>query len=776
MSAVAAFSLLLSSTGSAALTTSGAGLAVADPASLALAALFAPRADAEAAMAPSAPTQDASTSEVPPLEAAVEDAPAAASASDTGAAGTQLALPLGDPVPTGSAAQSPPAAPVQLALALDDPAPAAPQQASAPAPQGEWGASSAAGTDGQSSAEPVSNAQAAPAAAAPAQAGPPVNERVAPPPTPVEQELIDGRRRPDEHRQLPDEVRQENPGAIRSPPPQAFPADHVPIPDRWRLIQSLGVVTENWRDPYNQNTLKGDRPICLPTDEEQERRRQAGIARCATPRFLGLHGHDWFFNLTAISDTVIEPRSFPIPVGIQTSQNPGQNDLFGRDNSLAAVQTFIFSAALIKGSTAYRPPDVEWRLTLAAQANYVDVPERRVLDVRPTQGSNRFDYFLGVQEAFLDYHLGNTSYRYDFYSIRVGIQEWQEDFRGFLFNDSQLGIRLFGNRDNNRVQFNLAAFWRLEKDTNSGLNDVTQRPRDDWVLTANLYRQEFPFINTTSEVSVTWNINREQGQVHVDDNGFPVRPSLIGDLRARSYDAVYLGYGIDGHYGRLNFTGQLYGLFGQDRNNAFTGRPARISAFFGAIEPSYDMNWIRIRGSALYASGDSNPFDNVQHGFDAIFENPVFAGADTSYWIRQTVPFVGGARAVSLNGRNGILNSLRSSKEEGQSNFVNPGTILLGTGADFDILPQLRVSTNINHLWFQNTTVLERLRQQCCIRRDIGWDVSASAIYRPFVTQNIVLRLSGALLQPGDGFRDLFTNEPRDHRYYSILFNAILTY
>jgi hypothetical protein len=91
--------------------------------------------------------------------------------------------------------------------------------------------------------------------------------------------------------------------------------------------------------------------------------------------------------------------------------------------------------------------------------------------------------------------------------------------------------------------------------------------------------------------------------------------------------------------------------------------------------------------AVLYASGDGKPFNNTQAGFDAIFENPIFAGADTSYWIRQSIPFAGGGRAVSINGRNGILNSLRSSKEEGQSNFVNPGTVLLGAGADFDITP-----------------------------------------------------------------------------------------
>ena len=33
-----------------------------------------------------------------------------------------------------------------------------------------------------------------------------------------------------------------------------------------------------------------------------------------------------------------------------------------------------------------------------------------------------------------------------------------------------------------------------------------------------------------------------------------------------------------------------------------------------------------------------------------------------------------------------------------------------------------------------------------------------------------------AVLQPGAGFRDLFANVENDRRYYSVLFNAILTY
>lgn len=601
-------------------------------------------------------------------------------------------------------------------------------------------------------------------------------EPTEPPTPPSEEALIDGRRRPDIRHDLPDPVNQINPGAVRQPPPEAFPEEHLAVPDRWRLSESLGLVRSRWSDPYNQNLLKGDVPICLPTDEEQARRRAAGIARCATPRFLGLTGHDWFFAVSAISDTVIEPRTFPIPVGVQTTQRPGSNDVFGRNHSLVLSQTFIASVALIKGSTAFVPPHVEYRLTLALNANYVDVGERRVLFVEPSRGTDRTDYALGVQEAFIDYHIRNVSDRFDFDSVRVGIQPFQFDFRGFLFQDQQLGIRLFGNRDNNRFQYNIAAIWRLEKDTNSGLNNLFQSPRDDWILHANLFRQDFPFVGLTSQASLTWNMNRERGEIEVDDNGFPVRPALFGNLRARNYDAFYIGYSTDGRIGRINFTSSAYALLGSDRRNVFTDRNARLQSFFFAAEPSYDFNWIRVRGAALFASGDGNPYDNVERGFDHLFENPIFAGADTSYWIRQTIPFAGGARAVSMNGRNGLLVNLRSSKEQGQSNFANPGTMLLGVGADLDLTPRFRLSGNINHLWFHRTRILEELRMQGTIRRDIGWDLSAAAIWRPRMTQNIVFRLSAAMLHSGTGFRDLFENTNRSRQYYSVLFNAIVTY
>ena len=44
--------------------------------------------------------------------------------------------------------------------------------------------------------------------------------------------------------------------------------------------------------------------------------------------------------------------------------------------------------------------------------------------------------------VIIDKHLRNVSHRYDFDSLRVGIQPFSSDFRGFLFQDAPFGVRL----------------------------------------------------------------------------------------------------------------------------------------------------------------------------------------------------------------------------------------------------------------------------------------------------------------------------------------------
>jgi hypothetical protein len=518
--------------------------------------------------------------------------------------------------------------------------------------------------------------------------------------------------------------------------------DSVPIPDRWRIVDGLG-YKERWWDPYNRNVLKADKPVV---------------------------GKDWFFNLGLISDTVYELREVATPVGAISTDQPGRIDVFGSSDQWSMNQTVSAEFVYYKGNTVFKPPDWEFRLTPAVSYNYIELEEVQGVNADPRRGLTRDDTFVGLQAAFIDRHLRNVSDNYDFDSFRIGIQPFSSDFRGFLFQDNQLGARLFGTRDNNRWQYNIAYFRRLEKDINSGLNDVGETPRKDDVFVVNVYRQDFPVLGFTSQATVLHNRNRED-KIKFNANGFIERPSSLGFESLREYDVTYIGYNGDGHFGRLNLTTSVYYAIGEETPSVFVNRKVDISALFAAAELSMDFDWIRPRLSLLYASGDEDPFDDEANGFDAVFENPQFAGADTSYFIRQAVPLIGGGR-VALATRNGVLNNLRPSKEQGQSNFTNPGVMLAGLGVDMDLLPTLRVSLNANTLYFDDTAVLEVARNQGPIDRHIGYDLSASLIYRPMMTQNIVIRASYATLIASDGFDALFQDE--DPGYF--LLNAVFAY
>jgi hypothetical protein len=546
----------------------------------------------------------------------------------------------------------------------------------------------------------------------------------------------------------------ENPAAI-SPPQAVSPSVSVPIPDRWRILDALG-RPENVFDPYNTNTLKADKPI---------------------------FGEDWFFNFGAISDTLYEPSRVPTPVSAIAATRPGSNNTFGRYGQSFFSQQEIVTLSLIEGNTAFKPPDFELRLTPVINFNHTSVGELGVININPQAGTVRNQTFGSLQEGFVDYHLRNVSEYYDFDSLRVGIQPFNFDFRGFVFQDSQPGIRLFGDRDANRWQYNLAFFDLLFKDTNSGLNDLGEGLRKDYVFVANLYRQDFPAPGFTSQIVYALNVDNEANTIHYDKNGFLVIPAQIGDNRGYNYNVSYLGINGDGHLGRFNLTGSGYWATGHLSHNQFSPIPnnngAHINAFFAAAEPSIDFDYVRVRLSGLFQSGDGNPQGGHATGFDSIFENPLFAGSDASYFIRQSLPYIGGG-IVGLNQPNGVLADVRSSKLEGQSNFINSGLILAGIGTDTDILPELRMSTNVNYLRAAYTQPLEFLRHQAHISNNLGYDLSVAFTYRPLDTQNIIFRVSGAALIPANGLKAIYQTNPGlfsgPNFLYAAMINMILTY
>jgi hypothetical protein len=268
---------------------------------------------------------------------------------------------------------------------------------------------------------------------------------------------------------------------------------YLPIPV-WQRYNNTDIEspymyqTPQLWDPYKQSILKGDEPVL---------------------------GQDIFLALTATSFTSYEARDIPTPAGVSTAQ-ANSSEFYGEGNQMEVDQFFTFSLDLFKGETVFQPVTWDLHIQPVYNINYSRVEEDGVLSVDPRGSGSQSDNnggatnnsgngdnnnggntgpgfgppgnpgggfqhigaerfgdtyltrtkdFISLQEAFLEIHLADLSDNYDFVSMRVGNQPFNADFRGFVFNDTNLGVRFFGNMDSNRWQYNVAAFDMREKDT-----------------------------------------------------------------------------------------------------------------------------------------------------------------------------------------------------------------------------------------------------------------------------------------------------------------------
>lgn len=514
-----------------------------------------------------------------------------------------------------------------------------------------------------------------------------------------------------------------------------------PVPDRWRDIKLMPYelnVTGHIYDPYNQNILKGDFPII---------------------------GQSLFFILTASTESFVQGFSVPTPSAVSTNQanNAG---FFGDAGRFFLNENLKLSVELYKGNTAYRPRDFEIKMTTVFNMNYVDTRENNDVNINVQQGTKRYDNHFAFQELFIEKHLFNISDHYDFISLKGGIQQFISDFRGFVFDDFNLGIRFFGNAGSNRYQYNFSYFKMLEKDTNSELNTVFE-DRNQEVFIFNLYKQDFMTLGYTTQLS--FHYNHDKPSIYVDENGVPVRPSVLGNSQPHDVKAFYLGWAGDGHFGRLNINHAFYQVLGKDSFNSLAGRPININAQMAALELSIDKNWMRFRASSFYSSGDSNPFDGTGQGFDTILDIPFFAGGPFSYWNSQRIRLLG----VNLTNRLSLVPNLRPSKLEGQANFVNPGLMLFNLGYDAEMTPKTRLVLNANYLRFVNTSSIASFVNQGGIGNDIGLDYGLGILYRPFLNNNAIFTFSLNALTPLAGFKDLYES-PKTQ--FSLFASLVFTY
>lgn len=526
-------------------------------------------------------------------------------------------------------------------------------------------------------------------------------------------------------------------GGTSVEPTERQNTDHfIPIEDRWRIgtptwdrygkghppVDDYPFVQGAWWDPYNQNVLKGDYPIA---------------------------GQDVFMRLGFRTTNLVEYRQTPIPTTpTEATQNPGEFEFFGNPNQFLFAQYNSASIDLFKGDSVFRPFDWRFKVNVIFNQNYLKVYELGVVSPDVTDGTNRHRTFWSLEEWFYESKIADTSPNYDFVSVRAGSQFFSSDFRGFIFADTNRAVRLFGNRLSNQDQYNVIWFDQTEKDTNSFLNTLDDRHQN--TLIANYYRNDFVFPGYNTQVS--FHYNRDQASTKFDDNGFLVRPDPVGVYAPHQVDAYYLGWSGNGHINRYNVSHAAYYVTGRDELNPLAGQAQDIHAFMGALELSYDRDWARFRCSYFYASGDSDPNDSQANGFDAIFDNPNFAGGEFSYWNRQQIKLFG----VNLVQRQSLIPNLRSSKFQGQTNFVNPGIQLVNFGFDADLTTKFKWINNANYLWFNQTESLEVYTFQEKVRNEIGLDLSSGVEYRPLLNNNILIvgGISGLLV--GNGFRDLY--------------------
>jgi hypothetical protein len=471
--------------------------------------------------------------------------------------------------------------------------------------------------------------------------------------------------------------------------------EFIPMPDRWRFPfprytryspkQETPWVTGSTFDPYNQNVLKADYPV---------------------------FGNHTFLNLNFQSASTLNPRV--------VSAN-------GRREQFFTNQNFVMGAELFKGDTVFQPKT--WAVRVTTVANFNFLANNTLNPFNSVHGRPR----LAVEEAFFERRIKVVSPNYDFVSVRVGMQNLNSDFRGFLFQDNQLGVRVFGTLNANRDEYNVAFFTMRQRDIVSQLHSFDRRHQN--VFLANWFRQDFGVKGYTALFNFVFN----------NDNG-----RFVGD-RA-TLNVAYLGFHGDGKWGKLNVDHAFYWAFGKDHFNRLTRRAETVNAQMAAFEASVDRDWVRWRASFFYASGDGNLNDNKATGFDAIQDNPNFAGGPFQFWTQQQT--VVGGRVGFLKNKFSLLPDLRD-KFDNRANFVNPGLWLWNFGADLRVTPKLKVVTNLSYLRFAQAGLLRQIALDPGISGGIGTDLSVGAKFRPFENENLFIVTGAAVLFPQGGYARL---------------------
>jgi hypothetical protein len=496
------------------------------------------------------------------------------------------------------------------------------------------------------------------------------------------------------------------PGTVEA----AAPQDRAPgreirtVASRWRSFTPDGRPEYNFRlwDPYHQNILKADFPV-------------AG---------------NWFVEANAFNNFVFKSRRNLDFSSVFADQITAGTLTFVRHNNFVN-ENLLFGAELRRFEDAFFPSD--FRIRVNGVADYKS--DINAFNAGSHHRAHLFDAFVDVKLA--DFGGGvDARSNFDLLFLRGGLQAFRSDFHGLIFNDAGLGGRLFGEAKRNRLRYDFAWLKLFRKDAISGFTDFTQ-PSAQQVGIARLTWEDFLRPGWNSEWSFHYNRDRRK---------------ITGSSETARTDTYYLGATFNGVFGRSQFNPAAYVVFGH-ADQIVGGATERhsVAAFTALADWRFPLDFWTFRAGYLFASGDSNPADTRDTGFDAISDGVALFGGPLSYWVGENIRFGRGDFVRA----NSAFPSLRGAN--GPVNHINPGLHLVNAGVDVVLSPRFELAGNWNLVAFaasgaytNRVTVTDRMA---------GLEENVFLRIKPFLreaNQNVILDLGFSALHPRAGIKQTF--------------------
>lgn len=340
---------------------------------------------------------------------------------------------------------------------------------------------------------------------------------------------------------------------------------------------------------------------------------------------------------------------------------------------------------------------------------------------------------IALEEAWVDIALTKNT------NIRAGIQEYNVDLIGTIYNDNDVGLRLHGTFAED-IQWSIYAAQRFENNLVSDMN-VLGDIRDQHILIGNL---QFNIGDTLVKPTLVYNHDRE-GDHKYGRSGYDEK-----------IDAVYVGSTSYGPMGPFQVLLGMYGAFGiQDKVVLLGSVPLEdqdIMAYMGYADIAYPLLSGKLTPhlGILYISGDDDITDDDAEGFDSISDK-VDVWGSKGIIIDDRISLPGGVTVVR---NNSPYASLRDNDDS--SNFVNPGVFVTNIGLTFNPLKTLSIDTNASYFWFLEMEVLEALFDDE-LDDEIGLEWNMLANYT--INKNFTVFAACALFYPEKEVEKIFGDD-----------------